>query len=139
MSTKSVVHCKKDKFNVYIGRPSKWGNPFVVGKDGSREDVIKKYGIWLKGQDHLIKDIKELKGKILGCWCAPQACHGDILTNLANSDYTINCPQCNSLVGILWNNYEGGKCFGCNLEYYYHDRPNADYSDSYTEICWDLD
>lgn len=79
-----VVHCKKEPYDIYIGRPSKWGNPFVIGKDGTREEVIDKYKEWLLKQDDLMKDIKSLKGKILGCWCAPQSCHGDVLAELAN-------------------------------------------------------
>jgi hypothetical protein len=77
-----VVHCKKNRYDVYIGRPSKWGNPFVVGKDGTREDVVAKYRTWILKQPKLLKDLWELKGKALGCWCAPQACHGDVLCEL---------------------------------------------------------
>jgi hypothetical protein len=80
-----VVHCKKQLFNVYIGRPSKWGNPFTIGRDGDREQVIKKYEHWVLSQPILIQQIKkELKGKILGCWCKPKPCHGDILNRIAN-------------------------------------------------------
>jgi hypothetical protein len=78
-----VVHCKRDKYDVYIGRPSKWGNPFVIGKDGSREDVVIKYKEWILTQPDLLNDLKELKGKVLGCWCSPQACHGDVLVELS--------------------------------------------------------
>lgn len=78
-----VVHCKKARHDVYIGRPSKWGNPFVIGKDGSREDVVRKYEEWIKEQPHLMAALPELYGKTLGCWCAPQACHGDVLARLA--------------------------------------------------------
>ena len=83
MKTK-VVHCKKESYDVYIGRPSKWGNPFVLGKDGTREEVIQKYEIYLKKNKRLLKDLPELKGKTLGCWCKPQSCHGDVLANLVN-------------------------------------------------------
>ena len=78
-----VVHCKRQRFDVYIGRPSKWGNPFVIGKDGSRDEVIKKYEAWLGTQPNLLVALPELRGKVLGCWCAPQACHGDVLVRLA--------------------------------------------------------
>lgn len=74
-----VVHCKKDKYDVYIGRPSKWGNPFVIGKDGDRPEVIRKYEEYLISNKDLMKDLPELKGKVIACWCAPQACHGDVL------------------------------------------------------------
>jgi len=94
-SRKLVVHCKKSKYDVYIGRPNpsivsptyKWGNPFVIGKDGDREDVIRKFEEWFLNQPQLIDTAKrELKGKVLGCWCAPQACHGDVLSRVANSE-----------------------------------------------------
>jgi hypothetical protein len=79
-----VVHCKREPFDVYIGRPSKWGNPFRVGKDGNLKEVIDKYRDWIILQDHLIKDLHELREKILGCWCKPKACHGDVLIQLIN-------------------------------------------------------
>jgi len=79
-----VVHCKRDKFDVYIGRPSKYGNPFSIGIDGNREEVIQKYSNWLMGRQDLLDSIHELKGKILGCWCHPKPCHGDILAYIAD-------------------------------------------------------
>ena len=78
-----VVHCKRKPFDVYIGRPSKWGNPFVIGKDGTRDEVIRKYESWLLTQPALLAALPELRGKVLGCWCFPQACHGDVLVRLA--------------------------------------------------------
>ena len=79
-----VVHCKKEQYDVYIGRPSKWGNPFNIGKDGNREEVIKKYKKYLIGNKKLIDSLSELRGKTLGCWCKPLACHGDVLLKYAN-------------------------------------------------------
>lgn len=81
-----VVHCKKDKYDVYIGRGSKWGNPFCIGKDGNRKEVIDKYRKWLPAQSNLMKSLHELEGKILACWCAPKKCHGDILASIANNE-----------------------------------------------------
>jgi hypothetical protein len=81
---KRVVHCKREPFDVYIGRPGKWGNPFVIGKDGTRAEVIAKYREWLLSQPALVAALPELKDKTLGCWCAPQACHGNVLAELAN-------------------------------------------------------
>lgn len=79
-----VVHCKRDPYDVYIGRPSKWGNPFVVGRDGTREEVIELYEEWIKNQPELIEAARrELPDKVLGCWCAPKACHGEVLVKLA--------------------------------------------------------
>lgn len=69
---------------VYIGRPGKWGNPFFIGTDGTREDVIAKYREWIVRQEDLLAALPELKGKDLVCFCAPLACHGDVLSELAN-------------------------------------------------------
>lgn len=85
--TCTVVHCKREPYDVYIGRPSKWGNPFTVGKDGTREEVIDKYAEWLALNIDLINSLEELKGKTLACWCSPKACHGDVLANLVNEFY----------------------------------------------------
>ena len=86
MSKTKVVHCKREAYDVYIGRPSIWGNPFVIGKDGTREEVVEKYRRWLLTQPDLLGKIVILKGKTLGCWCKPQACHGDILAERANNE-----------------------------------------------------
>lgn len=88
-----VVHSKKEPYDVYIGRPSKWGNPFshkegttAKYKVASRREAIEAYREWItKGEGkHLLADLHELKGKTLGCWCKPKRCHGDILLELAN-------------------------------------------------------
>ncbi len=80
-----VVHCKRSPYDVYIGRPGPFGNPFEIGKDGTREEVVEKYAEWVLTQPELLAIIKtELKGKVLACWCAPKLCHGDILVELAN-------------------------------------------------------
>jgi len=81
-----VVHCKKEPYDVYIGRPSKWGNPFEIGRHGTRDEVCKKYRTYILGETDLLSSLPELKGKVLGCWCAPQRCHGDILMELANEE-----------------------------------------------------
>lgn len=84
MQKRMVVHCKREQYDVYIGRPSKWGNPFEIGRDGSRKDVIEKYRAYLLNNPSLLSDLHELKGKVLGCWCAPASCHGDVLVEMAN-------------------------------------------------------
>lgn len=86
-----VVHCKVEKFDVYIGRPSVWGNPFSH-KQGtlakfqvkSREEAVAAYRTWILTQPQLMARLHELKGKTLGCWCKPASCHGDVLMELAN-------------------------------------------------------
>ena len=84
-----VVHCQNEDFDVYIGRPSKWGNIFshrdgtlAQFKVASRDEAISKYREWIKTQPQLLADLHELKGKTLGCWCKPAACHGDVLVEL---------------------------------------------------------
>jgi len=80
-----AVHCKHERHHVYIGRPSKWGNPFVIERDGDRAQVIALYERWLLENEALMAALGELRGLVLGCWCAPYACHGDVLVRLANA------------------------------------------------------
>lgn len=78
---------KKVEGAVYCGRPGRWGNPFVIGKDGSREEVIAKYRQWLLARPELVEKARqELKGKDLICWCAPDACHAEVLAEVANAE-----------------------------------------------------
>lgn len=67
---------------IYIGRGSKWGNPFKIGIDGNRDQVIFLYEEWLKTQDELISSIDELRDKDLVCFCKPKKCHGDVLIKI---------------------------------------------------------
>lgn len=86
-----VVHIKKEPYDVYIGRPSKWGNPyshkqgtlakFKVDSVDQAVEMFEKYITEGEGV-HLLKDLHELKGKVLGCWCKPGKCHGDVLLKL---------------------------------------------------------
>jgi hypothetical protein len=77
-----VVHCKRNPFDVYIGRPSIWGNPFRSGVDGTRKEVIEQYRLYVLSNLELMSRLMELDGKILGCWCSPKLCHGDALCSL---------------------------------------------------------
>ena len=94
-----VVHCKRAPYDVYIGRPSKWGNPFTHEWHGtlarfrcdSRNEAIREYEAWLKQQPELMASLPELRGKTLGCWCHPKPCHGDVLARLANQE--VNEPK----------------------------------------------
>lgn len=83
----SVVNIRLDKADIYIGRPSKWGNPYKIGRDGTRKEVIEKYKFHVLASPDLVAALPELKGKILGCWCKPKLCHGDVLVELI-SDIT---------------------------------------------------
>lgn len=86
-SRKYVVNCKTSAYHVYIGRPGPWGNPFIIGKDGTRFEIVEKYETWLRRQEGLLKAAKiALKGKVLGCHCHPLLCHGHILAKIANEE-----------------------------------------------------
>lgn len=80
-----IVHCKRAPFDVYIGRGSKWGNPFKIGRDGDRAQVIEKYRAHLASRPDLLAALPELRGKVLGCWCAPLPCHGNVLIEQLSS------------------------------------------------------
>ena len=68
----------------WVDRTTKWGNQFIIGRDGDRAMVIRKHREWLPNQAELMACLAELRGKNLVCWCAPLACHGDFLLELAN-------------------------------------------------------
>ncbi len=71
---------------ITIDRTTKWGSPFAIGKDGSREEVMQKHQDYLRTRPDLLRAIsRELSGKVLVCWCWPDQCHGDILAYLANN------------------------------------------------------
>lgn len=79
----------KSAFDVYIGRrfgkfkeDSIWHNPYHIGKDGTRAEVIAKYRAYILSRPDLMALLHTLKGKVLGCWCSPQECHGDVLVEL---------------------------------------------------------
>ena len=88
-----VVNKYKESYDVYIGRGSKWGNPFTHISDkktkadfvvNSRDEAIESYREWIVKQPQLLKDLHELKGKTLGCFCKPKECHGDVLVELVD-------------------------------------------------------
>lgn len=88
MTTK-VVHFRKAPYDVYIGRPSIWGNPIRLNHDtqSERQKVLVAYARYLLTQpDLLVKASQELRGKVLGCWCSPRKCHGDILAMVADAE-----------------------------------------------------
>ena len=75
-----VLNKNKDQIppnSKYIGRGSLYGNPFVIGKDGTREEVIKKF------EDEILPtlDVESLRGFNLVCFCAPKRCHGHSIYN----------------------------------------------------------
>lgn len=90
MKETKVVNIHKTKeYDVYIGRGSKWGNPYpIVDYTNNKERITscKAYEgyFWDSG---LWKHIDELKGRTLGCYCKPKRCHGDFLSDVANGKY----------------------------------------------------
>jgi hypothetical protein len=86
-----VVNKYKEPYDIYIGRGSKWGNPYSHQSNtkaqyvvATREEAIAKYREYLLNTPALLADIHELQGKTLGCFCKPKACHGDVLVELVN-------------------------------------------------------
>lgn len=86
-----VINLKKEKYDVYIGRGSKWGNPFshldnskALYKVATRNEAIEQYEKWIRFGDgkYLLDDLYELENKILGCYCYPKKCHGEVLLKL---------------------------------------------------------
>lgn len=90
MITTKVVNKRNEAYDIDIGRPGKWGNPFYIGPDGTREEVIGKYRKWITGPGiYKLKDLEELRDKRLGCYCAPLPCHGDVLKELLENKDSI--------------------------------------------------
>ena len=77
-----VVNLRREDYDTLVARPSKWGNPFQIGRDGTREQVIRMYEVHIRRRPDLIAALPELAGKRLGCHCKPLPCHGDVLVRL---------------------------------------------------------
>lgn len=75
---------ERSRAGVPIDRTTKWGNPFIIGVHGTREEVIEMYEQWLFFNPLLTNSLHELRGRDLVCWCKPAPCHGDVLLRLAN-------------------------------------------------------
>jgi hypothetical protein len=71
-----ISWAKKNGLFVRIDRRTKWGNRFELGKDGERDFVIESYALYFERKLSLHSHVAELDGKVLGCWCYPEACHG---------------------------------------------------------------
>lgn len=88
-----VVNRRDEKEDVYIGRGSVWGNPFShlsssypgVIMVASRAEAIRRYSEWIRTQPKLLAQLPKLRGKKLGCYCKPRACHGDVLVALVDA------------------------------------------------------
>lgn len=75
---------KHDEYDVRIDRRSKWGNPFHITATYTREQSIERYREYITSNRELKGCLHELKGKRLGCWCKPLACHGDVLVSIVD-------------------------------------------------------
>lgn len=90
MSKTTIVNLKTDAYDVRIDRRSIFGNPFAVGRDGTRAEVIEKYAAYFYGRietDRRFRAaVERLRGKRLGCWCKPLPCHGDVIARYLEED-----------------------------------------------------
>jgi hypothetical protein len=79
---------------IYVGRAvprlglpaSPFANPYRIGPDGGRADVIERYRSWILGRPDLLLRLHELRGRPLACWCSPEACHANVLVDLVDAD-----------------------------------------------------
>jgi hypothetical protein len=76
-------------YDVDITRRGPWGNPFYIGRDGTRSEVIDKYRQWIIGRPELMANLHTLVGMRLGCLCKPAACHGDVLVRMVEEPLEI--------------------------------------------------
>lgn len=91
MAVTTLVNLNKEPYDVYIGRGSKWGCPYTIIKDrptlakeivDTKEEALSKYKEYVLSSPELMDSLDELEGKVLGCFCKPEKCHGDILLEL---------------------------------------------------------
>lgn len=106
-----VIHVKQARTAyLYIGREngryrlkrSKWHNPFKLGVDGDRDECLAKYRAYVLGKPELMAALHELDGQILGCWCAPQKCHGDVLLALRAEQLAVTSAAVFGFLARWW-------------------------------------
>ncbi len=105
-----VVHVKKENCTVRIHRPYPLGNPFVVGQDGDRATVIEKFRVWAKVSPDILQLIYDLpEDSVLGCFCEPLPCHGDVIIDFWKNMHTF--PDCylNRIRSNGWCNHQQEK------------------------------
>tara|TARA_R100001460_G_scaffold9044_2_gene22059 strand:- start:1051 stop:1836 length:786 start_codon:yes stop_codon:yes gene_type:complete len=79
-----ISWAKENGYFQRIDRNSQWGNPYELGKDGDRDTVCNSHIYYFKKKLSLHQQLMDIKGKVLGCWCYPERCHGDYLKKLAD-------------------------------------------------------
>lgn len=91
MNPTRVVNLNKEYYDIYVGRGSIWGNPYshLHGTKAqhivkTRQEAVECYRQYILNRSDLLARLPELKGKVLGCYCKPLACHGDVLVELCN-------------------------------------------------------
>lgn len=90
MRSTTVVNLRREPYDVYVGSPGPFGNPFAIGRDGTREEVIEKHRVWfyekVRASHGFAREAYErCAGKRLGCYCKPLACHGDTIAEWCNA------------------------------------------------------
>lgn len=113
----SLVNIKKVSCDVFIGRPSAFGNPFKIGIDGTRKDVISKYRKWFYNKltnKFFCNSVLSLKDKTLGCYCKPKPCHGDIIIEFLENVNEFGLERTLKIINEKQNNTEtiGFECLG---------------------------
>jgi uncharacterized protein DUF4326 len=140
MRPTQVCNVRTETFTIYCGRAvprlglshSKWANPFHIGRDGDRATVIEKYRAWLFANPALLAALGELAGHKLGCWCAPDKCHCDLLAALADQVHSSGipataaaaariaqrqCPHCAAPLQPLADQPDDLRCEPCQATY----------------------
>lgn len=95
-----VVNLRHEELGdaAYVGRvsprrglaESAFANPYKIGQDGTRAEVIQKYLSWLLGRQELLLRLPDLRGRRLACWCSPEPCHADVLVELVDADEVLD-------------------------------------------------
>ena len=82
---KKTANAKEAASAIYVGRPTKWGNPYTLGEHRTREQAIAYYEQYVLRRPKFVDEIRtELRGKDLLCFCSPLPCHADVLLRIAN-------------------------------------------------------
>jgi hypothetical protein len=74
---------------VWVGRPSPWGNPYVIGRDGTRAEVIELYRVWIAERPDRVDKLRAMNPGYLVCACSPEACHADVLAGLLDDSVAV--------------------------------------------------
>lgn len=127
----TVVNRHVAPFDVDIGRPGPWGNPFRIGRDGDRDAVILKFfEYWYAPEQAALRARarRELTGTVLGCWCPPLRCHGHVIAAYCDAVTANTCPECgwrwedeDPVAGIIHRTRICGVCWGLAQEAHARD------------------